>query len=211
MSLVDVEVLLGTDRLPLDVRSFIRRSQRRIEDFTEATRSSPLPAFVPSDFETAYRVLHAILDQNLVTGSVFCEWGSGFGVVTCLAAMLEFDAYGIECEPELVDEATRLAEDFDLPAEFVVGTFLPAEVGDLAVTPGELSWLTEGGADAYDALGLEIADFDVVYVYPWPDESATIDAVFDRFAADGGLLLTFDGRDSVRIRRKVIGRRQRFR
>ncbi len=160
---------------------------------------SPLPAFVPSDFEAAWRTLSAIAESGLATGSYFCEWGSGFGVVTCLAAWLEFTAYGIEIEPDLVEEATKLAALRDLPAEFVCGTFLPHEASELATTSNEFSWLAEGGADAYEELGLQIADFDVIYVFPWPGEAATIEEVFHHLAADGALLLTFDSRGDVRV------------
>ncbi len=162
MSLVDVELSLKSERLPREVRAFISRANRRIDEFTEARRSSPIPGFVPCDFESAYRTLAAIVESGVAAGSYFCEWGSGFGVVTCLAAMLEFDAHGIEIEPDLVEEATQLAVAGDLPVEFACGTFLPSEAQEMATSPGEFSWLAEGGADAYEELGLGIEDFDVI-------------------------------------------------
>ena len=47
-------------------------------------------------------------------------------MVTCLAALLEFDAYGIEVDGTLVRASRRFAADFDLPAEFAHGSFIPA-------------------------------------------------------------------------------------
>src|SRR5262245_50345847 len=87
--------------------------------------SSTAHRFVPSDHLCAFGALQALAESALAPGGRFCEWGSGFGVVTCLAAMIGFDACGIEIEPELVDAARRLAEDFELSAEFVCGSFIP--------------------------------------------------------------------------------------
>jgi hypothetical protein len=58
--------------------------------------------------------------------AMFCEWGSGLGVVTCLAALLEFDANGIEVDSTLAHASRLLAADFDVPVEFAQGNFIPA-------------------------------------------------------------------------------------
>ena len=55
----------------------------------------------------------------------FVELGSGAGVVTILADLLGFDAYGIELDPWLVDAAARLAASVGSGAEFVAGSFVP--------------------------------------------------------------------------------------
>jgi hypothetical protein len=118
--MVELNLLIGETAMPGDVRSFLREAERRIERFQLTGR---VPGFVPSDFERAYGVLRALTAAELATGNLFCEWGSGFGVVACLAALLDFDACGIEIEGELVDAARRLAADFDLPVEFMRGSF----------------------------------------------------------------------------------------
>src|SRR5207245_474340 len=110
-------------------------ADRRIEQFQTAGR---VPGFVASDFERAYRVLRDLAAADLAPGKLFCEWGSGFGVVACLAAMLEFDACGIEIDGALVGEAQQLADDFDLPVQFVRGSFIP----NGADTDDEYAWLT---------------------------------------------------------------------
>lgn len=194
--------------LPAPVQKFLRAAQRRIEEFTEATRSQPFPGFVPSHYPTVYRMLESIQSNGLAPGSRFCEWGSGLGVVCGLAALLEFDAVGIEIERPLIEEAQALMADFALSAEFVEGNFLPPGAETLAVTPGEISWLATEGPDPYAALGLEISDFDVIYVYPWPDEQELIEDVFDRFAGANALLVMFDTLEGIRVSRKVRKRRR---
>src|SRR5437667_763604 len=121
MPLVDLNPLKGGASVPGDVRSFLREADRRIERFRLNSR---IHGFVPSDFERTYGILRALAAADLTAGRLFCEWGSGFGVVACLAAMLDFDACGVEVEGELVDAARKLAEDFSLPVEFVHGSFI---------------------------------------------------------------------------------------
>jgi len=209
MTLTTVEFTSQRGRLPGQAAAFIKEAEQRIEEFSESTRNEPIPAFVPSDFSAAYWALEATDRLSLSTGRLFCEWGSGFGVVTGLAALLEYDASGIEVEPLLVEEARQLAEQFDLPCEFACGSFIPDEAEQIAVTSNELSWLSTDGPDAYDELDLNVHDFDVIYAYPWPDEQDILGVLFDRFAAEGALLCTFESPDIVYVRRKTRRRRRR--
>src|ERR1700693_1411701 len=116
MPLLDLSLTTTTDTLPGEGRTLLHEANRRIERFC---RQAHIPGFVPSDYPTAYGALRAVAADSVAPGNLFCEWGSGFGVVTCLAAMLGFDACGIEIEGELVDAAQELADDFGLPIEFV--------------------------------------------------------------------------------------------
>lgn len=209
MALVDVMLHTRDDRLPREIRKFLRDAERRIEDFTEESRNHPIPAFVPSDFAAAYWALAAIEEHRMAPGTLFCEWGSGFGVVTCLAAYLEFEAYGIEIEPELVAEAESLAHDYEIAAEFIEGNFVPPGAEVMAVTPGEVSWLATEGGDPYLELGLDVNDFDVIYAYPWPGEDDLLGQLFDQYGADDALLVTYDGLEHLRVRRRVARRRPR--
>ncbi|MCA9025274.1 MAG: hypothetical protein KDA86_08690 [Planctomycetaceae bacterium] len=209
MALVEVAVKMNEGRLPQEVARFLHVASKRIDDFTENTRRQPIPAFVPSDFVAAYWILSAIQEQSQAVGTLFCEWGSGFGVVTCLAALLEYEAYGIEIERTLVAEAEKLAADFDIPAEFVEGSFVPADADDIAVTPGEVAWLATEGPDAYEALQIELDDFDIIYAYPWPGEDDILGDVFEAYASEGALLVTYNGLEDMRVRRKVLRRRRR--
>jgi hypothetical protein len=208
MALTTVELPLQRGPLPGIVAEFIRESQRRIDRFAESSRSEPIPAFVPSDFAAAYRTLTAISSLSLATGQLFCEWGSGFGVVTGLAAMAEYDASGIEIEPLLVEEARQLAEDFQLPCEFACGSFIPDEADEIALSPSELAWLSTDAPAAYSELQLNVDDFDIIYAYPWPDEQDILGELFDQFASDGALLCTYESPEEILVRRKVRRRRR---
>jgi hypothetical protein len=197
MPLLDLSLPIGRDAPPREVRAFLREANRRIERFQ---RDHHLPAFVPSDFERTYGALHALAQSNLAPGDLFCEWGSGFGVVACLARMLDFDAYGIEIEGELVDAARLLADDFDLSVEFIRGSFIPTGSGACVDPDTEFAWLTNLADDA--EVGYEPDDFDVIFAYPWPDEERGVGALFEQHAGAGAVLLTYHGGDDLRLRRK---------
>ncbi len=210
MPLVDIEISINGSVLPDDVVNFLREADLRVGQFV---RNSPLRAtgFVPSDFETVYQALRAITDANLTPGTSLCEWGSGFGVVASLAAMLEFMACGIEIEKNLVDASRRLADDFGLPVEFVQGSFIPSGAESCAEEAyadnnAEYSWLVTDADDAYDELGLDPDDFDVVFAYPWPGEEYLITSLFEKYAAEEALLLMYDQFNSVRLLGKVCQR-----
>ncbi len=202
-------VPIEPDNAPLDPSAvaLLDEADRRIETLMAPRPDRSFRGFVPSDFDAVYRALRRIEIDRLAPGTTFLEWGSGLGVVTCLAASLGWDAYGIELQGDLVEQAEQLARDFDLPATFVHGTFIPAGDDDVGDTVADSAWLLLGGQDAYEELDLGIEDFDVVFNYPWPGEHRIVETLFDRRAAVGALLLTFHGLEGLRLRRKTAGRR----
>jgi hypothetical protein len=206
MPLSDLDLIPGPADLPAEAVRFIREAEARIDRFQAECR---VPAFVPCDYAAAFGVLRALADGTLARGRRFCEWGSGFGVVVGLAAMLDFDACGIEIDAGLVDEARRLADDFDLPTEFVRGSFVPRGAEDRVHAGGAYSWLTTEGDYAYDDLELDVSDFDVVFAYPWPDEEAVVCDLFECYAGPGAVLATYHGGAEFRLKRKVAGRKRR--
>lgn len=205
MPLVDLSLPPGPTDLPGDVRAFVRAAERRVWRFQ---RDRHVPGFVPCDFADTYRVL-AGLAADLPAGTLFCEWGSGFGAVTCLAALLDLAAFGIEIDADLVEEARRLANDFELPAEFACGSFIPRG-GERVLDPrAEYAWFTTGEPDGYDELGLGPADFGVTFAYPWPDEERAVTTLFEHYAAPGALLMTCHPDGEYRLRRKIRPRVRR--
>lgn len=196
------ELTVPTDAAPPpdDVDAYLQEADLRIERFTHRQ----VHAFVPSDYALVYGALQTLAERAIAPGQAFCEWGSGMGVVASLAAMLGYDACGIEINRELVAEAELLAGDFDLPVEFVCGNLIPTGADALAeVANGQITWLSMGGRDAYDELGLDVDDFDVIFAFPWPGEEQAIENIFEHYAAVGAVLVTYHGIDGVRIQRKV--------
>jgi hypothetical protein len=199
MPLVDLDHFGLPQVLPADVRSFLREADRRIERFLLTSR---IPAFVPTDFGAAYGVLKKLAGAWTKPGRLFCEWGSGFGVVACLAAMLDFDAYGIEIEAELVDAAQQLADDFGLPVTFIQGSFIPR--GSKACTASDegFAWFTPQGDSTHELLGLAPDDFAIIFAYPWPDEERVTADLFEHHAGAGAVLVTYHSASAFRVRRK---------
>ncbi len=207
MPLVDIEISINGSVLPDDVVAFLREADLRVSQFVE-NNPVRVTGFVPSDFVAVYHTLRAISEANLAPGTSLCEWGSGFGVVASLAVMLGFKVCGIEIERGLVDASRSLADDFGLPVEFVHGSFIPrgAETYAEEVSAdvnAECFWLVTDADDAYDELGLDPDDFDVVFAYPWPGEESVIVSLFEKYAAEEALLLMYNQYNSVRLRRKV--------
>jgi Methyltransferase domain len=200
--LSEVEITPWTGPLPDTVAALVADANRRIEQFDEEFQAS-IPAFVPSDFDAAYRMLTSVRDSHAATGRRLVEWGSGLGAVTCLAAELGFDAVGIEIEPSLIQIARSLASDHGVDVQFVCGSYVPSGAEPFVDTAGEVTWLRTDRPDCYAEIGLDPEDFDVIYAYPWPGEEQVIFDLFENCAATGTLLLTFHGQDGLRVQRKV--------
>ena len=144
-----------------------------------------------------------IAEANLAPGNSICEWGSGFGVVASLAAMLDFNANGIELQKVLVDASRKLAGDFTLPVKFVHGSFVPSCAEADASINLASDGLTTAADDAYSELKINLDEIDVVFAYPWPDEECLTKGLFEKYAAEGSLLLMYNKTNSVRLQRKV--------
>jgi hypothetical protein len=202
MALSDLPLAPAAARPPVEVRRFLREGERRIRRFQ---RLRWVPAFAGSDFVPVYAALRAVEAAGGLTGRWFCEWGSGLGVVSCLAAMLGLEAWGIEAEATLVRASRRLAGDFGLPVEFVHGSYVPAGA-EAGLTRGrDFAWLSRDGRSAYEAMGLGLEEFDLVFAYPWPDEEALIAELFEGHARAGAMLLSYHADGDLRLRRLYDG------
>jgi hypothetical protein len=182
------------------VAAFLQEAERRIEDFGDLYR---FPGFVPSDYSQVYHALRQIASEGTATGNIFCEWGSGFGVVTCLAAFTGFRAWGIEIEPVLVDAARVLATDFGLDVNYLCDSYLPRGSCEYFDDSEPSLYLVARPGEVQEHWGLSPDDFDVTFAYPGPDDDSAIAELFGRFGSTGAVLLTYHGRDGLRLRRKV--------
>lgn len=162
--------------------------------FDTEVRGAEWHPFVPADYE---RILQALLPLR-APHLRFLEWGSATGVITIMADILGFDAYGIELDPDLADISRDLAARFNSGARFAAGSFLPTGYrfqprdGD-----GRLGTIGHGES-GYLQLEHPLEDFDLVYAYPWGGEEAMMQDLMRCYGGrDARLLLQLGG--EVRI------------
>ena len=208
MALQDVHIVIGEEAVPADVQQVLTASHSGVSKYLDDYRVQP-SGFVPSNPELVYFALRTIIDSHCYDGKSFCEWGSGYGTATCLAAILGFDACGIEIEPNLVAASTEFAGHFELPAVFAQGSFVPTQSASLSEeafrdTDGRYPWLKNKAASAYRKLGRDPDSFDVVFAYPWPGEEYFVTQLFDSSAAPGALLLRYSDNGEMTLLRKTV-------
>jgi hypothetical protein len=154
--------------------------------FDRNVRQHEWHPFVPADYE---RVLEALLTLRS-PGMRFLEWGSATGVITIMADLLGYEAYGIELDEDLVAVSVDMATRYGSGARFAAGSFLPAgytwspKGGD-----GRMGTVGEG-TSGYLQLGHPLEDFDLVYAFPWGGEEAMMHDLMRRYGgSEAGLLL----------------------
>lgn len=201
MALEELIIIVKDTEIPLHIAEFLEEAGRRIDNFKVPSRAAE---FIPSDYDRVYGALRIIVDEGMASGSNFCEWGSGFGVVAGLAALLEFDSYGIEMNSELVHEARELLEEFDIDVELACGSFIPQDSQSIADSMDDFAWLEVNAGSAHEELEVQPDEFDVFFAYPWPGEDRLLIKIFDKVASVGALFLTYHGIDDFRLRRKVL-------
>jgi hypothetical protein len=164
--------------------------------FDAEVRQKDFHPFVPADYE---RVLQALLPLR-APGVRFLEWGSATGVITIMADLLGFEAYGIELDAGLVETARELAQKHGSAARFAAGSFIPSGYryrprhGD-----GRLGTIGVGES-GYRELGHPLDDFDIVYGYPWGGEEPMMLDLMRAYGARDARLMMLGGSE-VRIYR----------
>ncbi len=200
MVLVPVELQLVDAPLPAEVNALLTDADGRIEEYLRNHRHDARTGFYPSDYVVVWRALCALRRQSPELER-FCEWGCGYAVVTGLAAMLGFEAYGIEIEARLVDGARGLLADHDIDAEVLDGSFVPEEYA-AHETLSDLDTRTLVSGHGAREADLEIADCDVVFAFPWPSEEDLYCDLFARYAADGAVLVTHHNVEGIHAYRQ---------
>jgi len=189
------------DQPPSRISHLLREADLRIRAHQEQQRGHAR-GFVASDFALVNAALDRIAAEDLAAGTLFCEWGSGFGVVAMLASMHGFDACGIEVQSELVLAAEDLADFAGCDVRFAEGSFVASSDDDLTEA-AKNSWWHTTEHTAYEDLDLDPGDFDLFFSYPWPGEEYIFDALFMRYASIGALLLTYHDATGVLVQRKT--------
>jgi hypothetical protein len=199
--LQSIDVAADAAPLPRDVASLLADAGARIDAYVARHAAARGASFVPSDHEQVWRALRTL--RRVEPGRTFCEWGSGFGVATGLAALLGFDATGIECDAGLVALSRELLAAHRLAATIVRGSFVPDEYARSERRSALATRTVLSAAAAYDDLDLAIDDFAVVFGYPWPDDEDLYRDVFRRHADHGAVLLLWSATEGMRAWRKV--------
>lgn len=180
----------------------ISLARERIDAFSGSGKR-PIENFVNCDFESVGRSLRYLIDHHFIAGNRFCEWGSGFGVATMLATLGGMEAVGIEIEPSLVEASQSVADDLAIPADFFCGSFVPGDLIGVLESDHELKHIEVHEGDAYDEIGRSVDEFDLFFAFPWPGEYKFFRRIFDCCSASGSLLMTYHGREGMRLVRKI--------
>ncbi len=179
------------------LESLCEEGREMWDRFDHEVRSKDFHPFVAADYD---RVLEALLALR-APGLRFLEWGSATGVITIMADLLGFEAYGIELDPELVETARGLAARFGSEARFVAGSFIPAGYR-YRPTGGDGRLGTIGdGSSAYPALEHPLEDFDLVYAFPWHGEEPMMVDLMRAYGGRGARLLLHGVADGVQVYR----------
>ncbi|HKK17902.1 MAG TPA: hypothetical protein VJ952_04400, partial [Opitutales bacterium] len=169
------------------VQALVDAAEARFEEFYARQLNKRYPRFIASEPAQVYAALKWVTDRELVPGPKFVEWGSGFGVATGMAALIGYEATGIEVREGLVQIARDLLKGQSIEAEFLCTSYIPE---------GYLEYETAGGTDLVpdDSFGhelesgpvyqdgeqaIEIAEVDLFYAYPWPGEQEMMLKLFD--------------------------------
>ena len=206
MSLEQLNVISKPCEIPDEVTAMLAEAEQRCDAFFEAGLDRRYPRYLPSNPEKVFAAIATLKESGLLRGDVFCEWGSGFGIATCMASLIGFEAYGIEIEDGLVKLSTELARDLSIPAEYLCTSYLPEGyeecegIGGKDLLPPQAT--TSGGATIditplYD--GLDPGEVDLFFVYPWPGQEEFMMDLFDEVASEDAILLIYqaDGETTV--------------
>jgi hypothetical protein len=165
--------------------------------FTEDARERPFHPFVAANYDVVAEALWPYRGRGLR----FLELGSATGVITVMADMLGFRAFGIELDGSLVKMASELARKFNSGARFAVGSFLPTGYCWRANDGDPRTGTIGSGLSGYLQLGHSLEEFDVVFGYPWDGEEPVMLDLVKRFGAPDALLLLNHHSDGVRAYR----------
>ena len=215
MALSEIDLEPGSGSPPGEFAEFLAEAEKRIDHLFETEQNKKIPRYIPSNPVALYHVLDYVTREDLPLGRVFCEWGSGFGVGACMAAMLGYEAFGIEIERTLTEASEELASDCGIDNVSILNTsYLPdgfesyaAVGGEELVLPGSFSDHGEGfdAVPVYDGMPYSTDEIDLFFVYPWPGEQEFMQQLFEAVAGEGAILLTNLEDGEISAHQKVAG------
>ncbi|MDV6033376.1 MAG: class I SAM-dependent methyltransferase [Phycisphaera sp. RhM] len=192
MDLIELDFPVCWDTPPKEILRTIEIAERLRGQMKSDETQKRIPLLANSNYYIAYHALKHIRDTGLGGDLSFCEWGSGLGVVTCIASQLGFHVTGIEIEASLCEFSEKLARQADVDARFFQGSYRSPINNDI-------SHLQPREGDRPFPLGRR--NCDVIYAYPWPAEAAYLASLFVQSSAS--ILVTYHGGTTLRVRKHI--------
>ena len=183
----------STIKIPDDISAYLLEAD---EHWDLNQNEEEFASYVSADYDEVFRSLVELKDRAYT----FLELGSGLGAVTIMASRLGYEAYGIEASAGLVDYARDSAATLAPDAKFGVGSFIPYQFEWDPGSSDEAIRTFIDLPDAYGEIDMTLADFDLIYAYPWPTEHPLYHNFLGQFARKGSLFLAYDAREGMLLR-----------
>lgn len=211
MPIKEIDLKIEEKKLPEKVKNYLREANLRIDKLFETEKNRKVPRFIPCNDELLYHWLSAIKDSDLCLGQVYCEWGSAYGVGTCLASLLGYESYGIEIEASLIEASKKLAEDSNISVTIIERDYMPegfecyeGSGGAELIRPENFTYRERSGLrPSYEGMDADLDEVDLFFIYPWPGEQEFVLEFFQAIAADGALCLIYLGDDEFGLYQKT--------
>lgn len=181
--LVQLPVCLSDDMPSFRETALIDAAAALAAQMQSLTGDDRIPALVTSSGLVAWRFLNAAAALCETDKPRFCEWGSGIGSVSCLAALRGWKVTGIEIEPRLVAVARKFAADHGVTVRFVEGSYRPD-----ALYGGGRAETSVTDHDRFDPFA-----FDIIYIYAWPAEKQAVTEMIARHGRSGTIFMRYGG------------------
>lgn len=213
MAIREIDLRPSRKPLPSPVREFITAAHAAMDAYDARHQYREKPNFVHCDPEQLYGALDYVTSLDLTVGRVFCEWGSGFGMGVCLAALLGYQAYGIEIDPDVVRFSRELARSSGIDITILETSWFPEGFSSYPATGGDEllrppGYPVDGAAPGhwprYAGMDHDTDEIDLFFVYPWPKEHELMLDLFHAVAGHGALLIAYYGDGEICCYQKRI-------
>ena len=184
MKLMDkIDLAFKHFSMPANVNRLLQGCEEAGDDIcSRSSGKGDIPQFVPAEGRISWDLLNSVVQQVYSDRQpVFCEWGSGVGLVTLLASSIGMPATGIEIEEELINLSRDFSTEYSIPATFINGSIFPK----------------------HNQIPLfDYKKVDLFFVYPWPDQIVSMLNLFEQVAASGAVLICYHGGRNYRVIRR---------
>ena len=151
-----------------------------------------IPQYCPADYTWVHAAILVAQRAKLIPNppATVIDLGSGDGKPATLFANHGYTAYGIEIHPELVETArinVATVTKLPNPPQFAQGNYLPKELRPRI----KKNWhvLLDDTPDPYKTLEIMLAEIDIFFAYPYPQQVQSIAQLFQQYAKQGAKLL----------------------